>query len=206
MRAERTTVVRAGTPEPATRLWVQPVGGPARSVTPTGHYVDGLSWSPDGREIAYSASSITGFLAPYYTRIYAVAPDGTGSACRSSTARGMNTQPQFSPDGASIAFVTTNEQPGIIAPRGLAVVEARSTTKPDIRSFSLGGAWIGEMLWARDSRSIFALMNEGTFATGAHMFEMPVVRIPVADGKRRTRRERRDRQLLDQSQPRWPDA
>ena len=102
--------------------------------------------------------------------------------------------------------MSTEEQTGIIAPRGLAVVEARSTAKPVIRSFSLGGAWIGEMLWARDSRSIFALMNEGTFATGAHMFEMPIVRISLADGKRRTCRERRDRQLLDGSQPRWPDA
>ncbi len=180
--AERTTVVRAGTPEPATRLWVQAVGGSARSVTPNGQYVDGLSWSPDGREIAYSASSTTGFLAPYYTRIHAVAPDGTGQRVIVDR-RGMNTQPQFSPDGVSIAFVSTEEQVGIIAPRGLAVVEARSTAKPVIKSFNLGGAWIGELLWARDSRSIFALMNEGTFATGAHMFEMPIVRIPLADGK-----------------------
>jgi dipeptidyl aminopeptidase/acylaminoacyl peptidase len=180
--AERTTVVRAGTPEPATRLWVQPLGGSSRSITPTGHYVDGLSWSPDGREIAYSASGITGFLAPYFSRIYAVASDGTGP--RTIVDRsGMNAQPQFSPDGSAIAFITTNERTGIIAPRGLAVVEARSTTKPDIRSFSLGGAWIGEMLWARDSRSIYALMNEGTFATGAHMFEMPIVRISLGDGK-----------------------
>jgi dipeptidyl aminopeptidase/acylaminoacyl peptidase len=180
--SERTTVVRAGTPEPATRLWVQPVGGHARSVTPDSHYVDGLSWSPDGREIAYSASSTTGFLAPYFTRIHAVALDGSGS--RTIVDRsGMNTQPQFAPDGASLAFITTNERVGIIAPRGLAVVSAPATTKPVIKAFGLGGAWIGEMLWAQDSKSIFALMNEGTFATGAHMFEMPVVRISIVDGK-----------------------
>ena len=44
------------------------------------------------------------------------------------------------------------------------------------------GAWIGDMQWARDSASIFVLMNEGTFATGAHMFEMPVVRVNAATG------------------------
>ena len=180
--SERTTVVRAGTPDPATRLWVQPVGGQARSVTPDSHFVDGLSWSPDGREIAYSASSTTGFLAPYFTRIHAVALDGSGSRTIVDRA-GMNTQPQFSPDGASLAFITTNERVGIIAPRGLAVVSAPATTKPVIKAFGLGGAWIGEMLWAQNSKSIFALMNEGTFATGAHMFEMPVVRISIADGK-----------------------
>ena len=38
------------------------------------------------------------------------------------------------------------------------------------------------MLWARDSASIFVLMNEGTFATGAHMFEMPIVRVTLASG------------------------
>jgi dipeptidyl aminopeptidase/acylaminoacyl peptidase len=51
-----------------------------------------------------------------------------------------------------------------------------------ITSFPLGGAWIGEMTWAADSQSLYVLMNEGTFATRAQMFEMPVVRVSVGDG------------------------
>ena len=182
--ATRPPVIRAGaTTDPAVRLWVASPGGPARALTPDGQYVDSLSWSPDGHEIAYSAAPVTGFLAPYSTRIYAVSPEG--SAPRVVVDRpGMNTMPQFAPDGQSVAFVTTNERQGIIAPRGLAVVRADGDPAT-IRSYSLGGAWIGELLWARDSRSIFVLMNEGTFATGEHMFEMPVVRVPV-DGSAAT--------------------
>jgi dipeptidyl aminopeptidase/acylaminoacyl peptidase len=46
----------------------------------------------------------------------------------------------------------------------------------------MNGAWIGEMLWAPDSQSIYVLMNEGVFATGAHMFEMPIVRVRLDSG------------------------
>jgi dipeptidyl aminopeptidase/acylaminoacyl peptidase len=177
----RGTVVRAGVPEPATRLWVQAIGGAARAVTPADQYVDSFSWSPDASEIVYSSAKVTGFTAPYYTSLNAVTADG--SAIRAVVSRpGMNTMPQFSPDGASIAFVTTNQQMGLMAPRGLAIVRTHAGTASAIRSIALGGAWIGEMLWTRDSRSILALMNEGTFATGAQMFEMPVVRISAAEG------------------------
>ncbi len=136
----------------------------------------------------------------------------------------MNTQPQVSPDGTRVAFVTTNTPMGLMAPRGLAVARldagdtgasphtsssteppsprrvalrpdqaALSTGSPSepvrrssadaIRSFDLEGAWIGEMIWAADSRSVYALLNEGTFATGQHMFEMPIVRISTDTGR-----------------------
>ncbi len=52
-----------------------------------------------------------------------------------------------------------------------------------IRSYPMNGAWIGEMTWAPDSGSIYVLMNEGTFASGEHMFEMPIVRVALASGE-----------------------
>ena len=51
-----------------------------RLLTPPTDYVDALSWSPDGREIAYSAAPRTGFTAAYDARIYAVALDGGARA------------------------------------------------------------------------------------------------------------------------------
>jgi dipeptidyl aminopeptidase/acylaminoacyl peptidase len=190
-RADRSFVTRVGAPERPTRLWVQPLHAPAdgglrageaRVLTPATHYVDSFSWSPDGQQIVYSAAPTTGFTAPYYTRLYAVSLAG-GDARPIVDRNGMNTSPQVSPDGKLIAFVTTSERMGIMAPRGLAVVPASGGDRARIRSHSLGGAWIGEMTWARDSRSIYALMNEGTFATGAHMFEQPIVRVWIEDGR-----------------------
>jgi dipeptidyl aminopeptidase/acylaminoacyl peptidase len=173
----------AGSLPPRTRLWVQAVDDPssARALTPPDRFVDSLSWSPDGREIAYASSSTSGFLAPYATRIDAVAV-ASGAARAIVSRAGMNVQPQFSPDGRHLAFVTTSGGTGIIAPRGLAIVAA-SGDPSTIRSFPMNGAWIAEIVWAADSQSLFVTMNEGTFATGAQMFEMPMVRVSLATGQ-----------------------
>jgi dipeptidyl aminopeptidase/acylaminoacyl peptidase len=169
---------------PATRLWVQSVDSPstARVLTPSNQYVDSFSWSPDGREIAYSFAPFSGFLAPYSARIFAV-PVAGGAARPIVDRPGMNVTPQFSPDGRQISFVTTNGSTGIIAPRGLAIAPAGGGDGSRIRSYPMNGAWMSEILWAPDSQSLFVTMNEGTFATGAQMFEMPIVRLDLASGQ-----------------------
>jgi dipeptidyl aminopeptidase/acylaminoacyl peptidase len=171
-----------GSRPPATRLWVQPVpAGAPRAITPPDQYVDSLSWSPGSTEIAYSFAPFVGFLAPYSAKIFAV--HVSSGAIRPVVDRpGMNVSPQFSPDGTRIAFITTNERTGIIAPRGLAVADAR-VRNANVRSYPMNGAWIAEMQWAPDSQSLFVTMNEGTFATGAQMFEMPIVRVALSDGR-----------------------
>ena len=173
---------KVGANPPATRLWVQPLpSGTPRALTPADHYVDSFAWSPDGKELAYSFAPFVGFLAPYSAKIFAVAIDD--GAVRPIIDRpGMNVSPQFSPDGTRLSFITTSERTGIIAPRGLAVADAGARNS-NIRSYPMNGAWIAEILWAPDGQSLFVTMNEGTFATGAHMFEMPIVRVTLADGK-----------------------
>lgn len=173
---------RVGAKPPATRLWVQPLNpaGPPRVLTPADQYVDSFSWSPDSKEVAYAFAPTVGFLAPYSTRISAVAVDG--GAIRPIVDRaGMNVSPQFSPDGRRIAFISTSERTGIIAPRGLAVAEA-SGRNARVRALPMNGAWIAEILWTPDSQALYVTMNEGTFATGAGMFQMPVVRVSLSDG------------------------
>jgi dipeptidyl aminopeptidase/acylaminoacyl peptidase len=198
-RQDQSFVIHVGVPDRATRLVTQAVdalqstaGGAARTLTPASQYVDAFSWSPDGRELAYSAAPRTGFGATYQTRIYAVAAnasqqsDGDQSAPRAGTWRtivdrpGMNDGPRFSPDGRSIAFTSTSGGMDIMASRSLSIVPADGGP---IRTFRLDDAWVREMVWARDSRSIYLTANDGTFGRGEHMFEQPVVRVSVEDGR-----------------------
>src|SRR5258707_3369338 len=114
-RADKSFVIRAGATDRATRLVVQRIDQPTalRIVTPRTQYVDALSWSPDGREIAYSAAPRTGFTAAYDARVYVVSLE-TGTARAVVDRAGMNTGPRFSPDGRSIAFISTGGRSDIM--------------------------------------------------------------------------------------------
>jgi dipeptidyl aminopeptidase/acylaminoacyl peptidase len=180
-RQDKSFIVRAEAPDRATRLALVRIGQPSamRLMTLPTDYVDALSWSPDGREIAYSAAPRTGFTAAYDARVYAVALEG--GARRTIVDRaGMNTGPRFSPDGRSIAFISTNGRNDIMASRSLTIVPAAGGTP---RVFAMDDAWVNEYVWERDSRSLLLEANDGTFSRADRMFEQPVVRLSVADGK-----------------------
>jgi dipeptidyl aminopeptidase/acylaminoacyl peptidase len=187
--AEPAAVIHVGAPPPPLRLWVKTGDAAPHVITPADHYVDSFTWAPDGSTLVYSAAPTTGFMAPYYTRLYQVPMDGSLPPRVLIDRAGMNTSPHFSPDGRRVAFVSTNERLGLLAPRGLAVLTlptsglATAVPAGAIRSYPMNGAWIGEMVWAPDSQSLYVLMNEGTFATGQHMFEMPVVEVNIDSGQ-----------------------
>jgi len=42
-------------------------------------------------------------------------------------------------------------------------------------------AWINDFVWSRDSRSIYTIPSDGTFASRERMFEQPIVRVWVDD-------------------------
>jgi dipeptidyl aminopeptidase/acylaminoacyl peptidase len=179
-RQDRSFVIRADAPDRSTRLMVQPLDGSTpRALTPPSQYVDALSWSPDSREIAYSAAPRTGFTAAYDARVYAVAVDG--GAQRTIVERpGMNTGPRYSPDGRQVAFISTNGRSDVMAARGLAIVSSAGGAP---RTFALDDAWVNEYVWAPDSRSMYLMANDGTFGRGEHMFEQPLMRLTVDDGR-----------------------
>lgn len=182
-RQDKSYVIHVDAPDRPTRIALQPIdGGAARVLTPPAQYVESFSWSPDGREIAYAASPITGFMAQYGTRIYAV--PATGGAPRAIVDRaGMNSTPQYSPDGSLIAFVSSGGHVSIMAPRGLCVVPARGGTPAAVRAFGLDDAWVSDVTWARDSRSIYLLTSDGTYGSREHMFDQPIVRVWIDGGR-----------------------
>jgi dipeptidyl aminopeptidase/acylaminoacyl peptidase len=170
--------IRVHEPPPATKLLVKRGQNTATELASAAQ-IDGFSWAPDSQSLVYAAAPVSGFTAAYYTRLYRVSAAG-GVARVLVDRTGMNTMPHLSPDGRRLAFVTTNERVGLLAPRGLAILDLEKGGAP--RSYPMNGAWIGEMTWAPDSRSLYVLMNEGTFATAAHMFEMPIVRVSIDSG------------------------
>ena len=180
-RKDKSFVIHVDAPEPARRLCAQPIGGEARFLTPPAQYVDSFSWSPNGREIAYAAAPTTGFMAQYATRLYAVSAGG-GPPRAVVDRPGMNTSPQFSPDGKWIAFISSSSRVSLMAPRSLTVVSSRGAPGSP-RAFGLDDAWINELVWARDGRSVYVLANDGTFAKGEHMFEQPIVRVSIENGR-----------------------
>lgn len=178
-RNDKSYVIHVDAPEKATRLVVRRMdGGATRTLTPPSHYVEGFSWSPDGSELAYSAAPRSGFSSQYETRLYGIATGG-GTPRAIVDRTGMNSRPQYSPDGRLIAFISTNGRAELMAPRSLAVVDAHGG---EPRMLQSDGTWVSDFAWARDSKSIYFGANEGTFASGEQMFEQPIVRLWVEDG------------------------
>ncbi|HEY6065686.1 MAG TPA: S9 family peptidase [Thermoanaerobaculia bacterium] len=181
-RKESSFVTRVDAPERGRRLVVQPLdGGTGRVLTPPAQYVDSFSWSPDARELAYAAAPITGFMAQYATTLYTI-PSASGSPKILVERTGMNTAPRYSPDGKWIAFVSTNGRASLMSPRGLAIAPADGGSAAT-RSFRLDDAWVSDLTWAPDGRSIFVLTTDGTFASREHMFEQPIVRVSLDGGR-----------------------
>lgn len=184
-RKEKSFVIEVDRQDRPARVWVQDLaGGAARAVSPPEHFVAALDWSPDGTSLAYAASLQPGFAGQFHTRLYAI-PAAGGEPRAIVDRDGMNTSPQYSPDGRWVAFISTDGRPEMVSTWGLHVVPAEAPAEggsPRGSQNLTPDTWVAELTWARDSRSILVVPNASPSQRGARMFEQPLLRVGL-DGR-----------------------
>jgi dipeptidyl aminopeptidase/acylaminoacyl peptidase len=138
-------VVGEGPAPPAPQIYLIELGTKAvRQVTKAAAGTDSLSWSPDGKEIAFSSQG----------DLYAVLT--ASRETKTLVARpGLDINPRWSPDGSRIAFFSGHGKP--TGMRGLSVVPAVGGTPQDIQKVDPGfGGYPPRFLdWSADSRALY---------------------------------------------------
>jgi TolB protein len=148
------------------------LGGVGRTLTPPSLAASDAAWSPDGRHIAFSASS--GPAANI--DIYVMAADGTGRRRLTSSIE-ADSDPTWSPDGDSIAFERDRgcEAEGCGAEE-VWVMRADGTGQ---KRLTRGSTFDGDPAWSPDGRRIAF--------TSAHGIGSSALFTMLLDGTRRKR-------------------
>jgi len=164
------------------RLWLQEVGSKVPHViSPAAKTVLDFGWAPDGKNLAYSASDQLAFNAPYNSGVFVIS--AAGGEPRAIVQRpGTNRLAKFSPDGHSIAFISSGGRAGMMNAQDLFVIAADGSGAP-IGLTVAKEVWVSEYAWASDSRSLFYIPNERTNESGEHMFEQAIYHISVSGDK-----------------------
>ena len=181
-RKDKSFVIEVDRQDRPPRVWVQDLAGGAarRALSPPHHFVAALDWSPDGATIAYAASLRRGYVGQFETRLYAL--PASGGEPRAIVDRdGMNTSPQYSPDGRWITFLSTGGRSKMIASWGLYLAPAEGGDPQRVRSLT-PDTWAAESVWSPDSRSLLVVPNMSPLQRGARMFEQPLLRVGL-DGR-----------------------
>jgi dipeptidyl aminopeptidase/acylaminoacyl peptidase len=115
---------------------------------------EGYAWSPDGREIAYTAKD-QGRADATTTdlNVYTVSTTGGAPAVITSTNKGADQNPVYSPDGRFIAYAS-QARPGFESDRWRLMIYSRT----DKRSRELLPAWdrnADGYFWAPDMNAMF---------------------------------------------------
>jgi len=137
--------------------------------------VEEYDWSPDGQEIAYTAQPGDDAAWSTNLNIYLVAVTGGKSRCITLDNPATDTQPRYSPDGSTIAYLSMS-RPGFEADRLRIKLFDRETGKTQ----TLTEGWDrspGSLTWSRDSKTLFV--------TAEDIARLKIFAVDVASGRPR---------------------
>ena len=109
-------------------------------------------WSPDGREIAFTAKMVTSPAISTDLDIYLASADGSGYKCLTDANEAVDTTPVFSPDGKKIAWLAM-ARPRYEADKQSVVLHDRATGTSRI----LNGDWdrsAGSLAFSEDGKKL----------------------------------------------------
>ena len=157
-------------------LFVIPAaGGAAKDLTPGADYdvppftlgsPEAIAFSPDSREICFTANSDREQAISTNDDLFTVAADGSSAPAAITTNPAADWGPVYSPDGKYIAYVAQTK-PGYESDRWRLMLYSRADRKHINLTEKLDRS-IGNFLWAPDSRDIY-------FQSGEHA-EIPIFR------------------------------
>ncbi|HET9481457.1 MAG TPA: S9 family peptidase, partial [Candidatus Polarisedimenticolia bacterium] len=117
-----------------------------------------FSWSPDGREIAFTAKIVPNPAWSTDLDVYIARTDGSGFRCVTEANEAVDTTPAWSPDGKTLAYLAM-ARPGFEADRQAVVLLEVASGNRRI----LTEAWdrsAGSVVWARDGRKLFVTAGD----------------------------------------------
>jgi dipeptidyl aminopeptidase/acylaminoacyl peptidase len=142
-----------------------------------------IAWSPDGKELCYTARRVPDPEASTDSSLWLVSADGGEHKNITEGMPGYDQEPRYSPDGRWIAF-SSMERAGFEADRVRLVIHDRETGRnrellPDF------DASPHDVTWSADSRRLFFTVDvEGTTQVYTTPLERPAARL-VTKGRHR---------------------
>ncbi|MDX9759223.1 MAG: S9 family peptidase [Bacteroidota bacterium] len=131
-----------------------------------------IAWSPDGREIAYTAKKVADFAESTNSDVYVVNVATGETRNITEGMPGFDRDPLYSPDGRYIAFHSM-ARAGHEADRNRLMLYERASGTIRELSATLD-QWVGSTVWAPDSRALYFTAESGA--------TVQVYRIAVNDG------------------------
>ncbi|HKY31044.1 MAG TPA: S9 family peptidase [Candidatus Polarisedimenticolia bacterium] len=117
-----------------------------------------FSWSPSGREIAFTAKMVDHPAVSTDLDLYVASIDGGEPRCITEDNEAVDTAPAWSPDGRTIAYLSM-KRPGYEADRQAVTLHDRATG----RNRRLTESWdrsASSVAWASDGRTLFVTAGD----------------------------------------------